>query len=136
MAVTKGNTVGKGWFSIDFVGVAATTGGAIAAVLSPEGADILVVDAILYFRASSTGSANITVGLGASATTEYTDMMTATAANSAAGKFYTARAVSASAQTQITAPGVWLSTEYLTITGSATTVGMTGTIWVEYLRLD
>jgi hypothetical protein len=133
--MTTPNTVGKGWFSFDFTGVAATTGGAIASVANPEGANVLVTDAIIYIATNSTGSANLTVGLGTSATTDYSDMMTATAMAAAAGKFYTGRAVSASAQTEITAPGVWLSTEYCNVTGSATTAGLTGTVYIEYLRL-
>jgi hypothetical protein len=136
MTTTTGNTVGKGWFSIDFTGGTAYSAHPIASVLNPEGASVLVTDAIVYIKTSSTGAANLTVGLGTSATGDYSDMMTATAMAAAAGKFYTARAVSASAQTEITAPGVWLSTEYLNVTGSASTAGLTGVVYVEYLRLE
>lgn len=134
MTVTAGNANGRGWFSIDFVGVAATTGGAIASVQNPEGIALIVVDAILYVATNSTGAANLTIGLGASATADYNDMLTALAMAAAAGKIYTAIARSASTSTEITAPGVWGATEYLNITGSATTVGLTGTIFVQYLR--
>jgi len=135
MAVTAANTVGKGWLSIDFTGVAAATGGAIASVLNPEGANIIVTNAILYIATNSTGAANLTIGIGTSATTDYNDMVTATAMAAAAGKVYTAAAISASIATEITAPGVWLSTEYVNITGSGSTVGLTGTLYIEYLRL-
>jgi hypothetical protein len=133
--MTAPNKVGKGWFSFDFTGGTATTGGAIASVLNPEGASILVTDAIVYVATSSTGSADINVGLGTSATTDYFDMAGTITTTAAAGKFYTARAKSASAQTQITAPGVWLSTEYCNITGSQSTAGLTGTLFIQYLRL-
>jgi len=136
MAVTAANTTGKGWLSIDFVGVAAATGGAIASVKNPEGVNVIVTNAILYLATNSTGAANLTVGIGTSATTDYNDMVTATAMAAAAGKVYTARAISASIATEVTAPGVWLSTEYVNITGSASTVGLTGTLYVEYLRVS
>jgi hypothetical protein len=136
MAVTAANTTGKGWLSIDFTGVAATTGGAIASVKNPEGVDVIVTNAILYIATNSTGAANLTVGIGASATTDYNDMVTATAMAAAAGKVYTAAAISASIATEITAPGVWLSTEYVNITGSASTAGLTGTLYIEYLRVS
>lgn len=127
-------TPGKGWLAIDFVGVTATTGGAIASVLNPEGQALIVTNAVLYLATNSTGAANLTVGIGASATTDYNDMVTATAMAAAAGKVYTAAAISASIATEITAPGVWGASEYVNITGSASTVGLTGTLYIEYLR--
>jgi hypothetical protein len=135
MAVTAANTVGKGWFSIDFTGVAATTGGAIASVKNPEGVDVIVTNAFVYISANSTGAANLTIGIGTSTTTDYSDMVSATAMAAAAGKVYTAAAISASIATEVTAPGVWLSTEYVNITGSGSTVGLVGTLYIEYLRV-
>ena len=135
MAVTTPNTTGKGWFSIDFIGVTATTGGAIASVLNPEGVDVIVTNAMLYVATNSTGAANLTIGIGTSATTDYNDMMTTTAVEGAAGKVYTCAAITATVAAQITAPGVWLSTEYVNITGDASTVGLTGTLFIEYVRV-
>jgi hypothetical protein len=136
MAVTTYNTTGKGWLSIDFTGVVAATGGAIASVKNPEGVDVIVTHAVLYIASNSTGAANLTVGIGASATTDYNDMVTATAMAAAAGKVYTADARAATIATEVTAPGVWLSTEYVNITGSASTAGLTGTLYIEYLRVS
>jgi hypothetical protein len=134
MAVTAINTRGKGWCSIDFTGVVATTGGAIASVLNPEGVALIVTRALLYVTTNSTGAANLTIGTGTSATTDYSNMMTATAMAAAAGKIYTCSAYSASIATEVTAPGVWLATQYINITGSASTVGLVGTLYVEYLQ--
>lgn len=133
MAVTT-YTPGRGWLAIDFVGVTATTGGAIASVLNPEGQALIVTNAVVYLSANSTGAANLTIGIGASATTDYNDMVTATAMAAAAGKVYTAAAISASIATEITAPGVWGASEYVNITGSASTAGLAGTLYIEYLR--
>ena len=134
-AVTKANTVGKGWMSIDFIGVTAATGGAIASVKNPEGVNVIVTNAFVYFATSSTGAADLTIGIGVSATTDYNDMMTATAMAAAAGKVYTCAAITATIAAEIVAPGVWLSTEYVNITGSASTVGLTGTLFIEYVRV-
>jgi hypothetical protein len=136
MAVTAINGVGKGMCSIDFTGVVATTGGAIASVKNPEGVDVIVTKAFVYLATNSTGAANLTIGIGTSATTDYSDMVTATAMAAAAGKVYTAAAISASIATEVTAPGVWLSTEYVNITGSGSTVGLTGTLFIEYVRVS
>lgn len=127
-------TPGKGWLAIDFTGVTATTGGAIASVLNPEGIALIVTNAVVYIATNSTGAANLTIGIGASATTDYNDMLTATAMAAAAGKVYTCAAISASIAQEITAPGVWGATEYVNITGSASTAGLTGTLFIEYLR--
>jgi len=132
---TAPNTIGLGWFSVPLTGVAATIGGAIASIANPEGADIIVTRALLYVKTNSTGAANLTIGVGTSATTDYSDMMTATAMAAAAGKIYTCSAYSASIATEVTAPGVWLAAEFCNVTGSATTAGLTGTLYVEYLRL-
>jgi hypothetical protein len=136
MTTTTANAVGKGWFSFDFVGGTAYSSHPIASVLNPEGASVLVTDAIVYFGVTSTGSANVNIGLGTSATGDYYDMAGTIDVSDVAGKFYTCRAKSASAQTEITAPGVWLSTEYCNITGDASTEGLTGTMYIQYLRLD
>jgi hypothetical protein len=135
MAVTAANTTGKGWLSIDFTGVAAATGGAIASVKNPEGVDVIVTNAFVYIASNSTGAANLTIGIGA-VSTDCNDMVTATAMAAAAGKVYTACAISASIATEVTAPGVWLSTEYVNITGSASTAGLTGTLYIEYVRVS
>jgi len=134
MAATV-NSEGKGWLSIALTGVAATTDGAIGAVLNPEGVDVLITRSILYVATNSTGAANLSAGVAATATTAATDIINALAVGAAAGKYYNGQAVQVSAKTEVTAPAVWSAGKYINFTGSASTVGLVATHYVEYLRV-
>lgn len=133
MAQTKPNTQGKGWMSIALTGVALTTGGAIAAIKNPEGVDLLVTRCILRVGTPSTGAANLSAGFADDDETAATDLINALAVNgSISGKWYNGPAAVTSAKGEITTK--WASGKYLTVSGSATTVGLVGTLYVEYLR--
>lgn len=129
------STVGKGHLAIDIVGVAATTDGAIGAILNPEGVDVLITRCHLYVATNSTGAANLSCGVAATATTATSDIISALAMGAAAGKYYNGQAQQVSAKTEVTAPAVWSSTKYINFTGSASTAGLTGTLYVEYVRV-
>jgi len=119
----------SGYVELPLVGVAATTGGAIGAFLNPEGKPLVIDDVKIYVDTHSTGAANISVGIAADATTSDTDMINALAiGGSIDGAAYhgmTALAAKGAAQ-------VWGATEYITATGSATSVGFTGRLFVKY----
>lgn len=121
----------SGYLEIPLTGVAATTGGAVAAVLNPEGKPLIITDVKLYVVTPSTGGANLTVGIAADAVTDDSDMINALAVNGAiTGLAYhgmTALAAKGAAQ-------VWGATEYITATGSASTVGFVGKLFVSYVR--
>lgn len=123
----------SGCFQVPLTGVAATTGGAVGAVLNPEGVPLVIVDVKLYVDTPSTGAANLSVGIAADAVTSDTDMINALAVNgSITGKAYhgmTALAAKGEAQ-------VWGATEYITATGSASTAGFTGRLFVQYIRVN
>ena len=106
-------------------------GGEIAAVANPEGVPLIITDVKLYVDTPSTGAANLNAGLAADAVTSDTDMINALAINGAiTGKAYhgmTALAAKGEAQ-------VWGTTQYLTVTGSASSVGFTGRLFVDYIR--
>ena len=123
----------SGFFQVPLTGVAATTGGAVGAVLNPEGVPLVIVDVKLYVDTPSTGAANLSVGIAADAVTSDTDMINALAVNgSITGKAYhgmTALAAKGEAQ-------VWGATEYITATGSASTAGFTGRLFVQYIRVN
>ena len=133
--MTLPNTEGKGWLSIPIVGVAATTGGAVASVANPEGAPVLITRSILYVATNSAGAANLTAGIAADGVTAATNILTALAMAAAAGKVFNGNAIITATATELTAPGVWGATQFLTVQGSASTVGLTGTLYVEYLRV-
>lgn len=121
----------SGYISIPLVGVAATTGGALGSAANPEGVPLIITDVKLYVITPSTGAANLTAGIAANATTDDSDLINALALGGAiTGKAYhgmTALAAKGEAQ-------VWGATEYITATGSATTAGFAGTLFVKYIR--
>jgi hypothetical protein len=123
-------TYSSGYKEFPLVGVAETTGGAIGAFANPEGAPLIITDAKIYVDTHSTGAANISVGLAADAVTSDTDLINALAiGGSIDGLAYhgmTALAAKGAAQ-------VWGLTQYLTATGSATSVGFTGRMLVSYI---
>jgi len=116
---------------IPLTGALLYAGGEIAAVANPEGVPLIIQDVKLFVDTPSTGSANLSAGLAADAVTSDTDLINALAINgSITGKAYhgmTALAAKGEAQ-------VWGTTQYLTATGSASTVGFTGRLFVQYIR--
>jgi hypothetical protein len=129
------NKEGKGFFSIALTGAASTDGGGIASIANPEGVSLLILRCYLYVATNSTGAANLSVGIGAAATTAATDIINALAMAAAAGKYYNGQAQQVSAKTEVTAPAIWSADKFLNVSGSASTAGLTGTLYVEYVRV-
>jgi hypothetical protein len=127
------NSFAGGYLEIPLTGVASTDGGAVGATLNPEGVPVIITDVKLYVDTPSTGAANLNVGIAANGTTSDTDMINALAVNGAiTGVAYhgmTALAAKGAAQ-------VWGATEYITATGSASTAGFVGRLFVQYIRVD
>lgn len=121
----------KGWLQIDLAGVVATTGGAIASVANPEGTTLIPVQAVLYVTTASTGAANISIGIGATATTSATDFINALAIN---GVSVPAAYNGPVLDAKTALPAVWTTTSYLTVTGSADSSGFVGKLYVQYIR--
>jgi len=130
------NTEGKGAFSIHITGVTSVANGGLGAIANPEGADIIVLRSELYVKTPSTGAANLGAGIVADAVTKGTDILNDLAVNGAiTGKVYNGNAIQVTAKTEITAPVVWTSTKYLTLTGSGDSTGLDATLYVEYVRV-
>ena len=125
MAFKSGN------LEIPLAGAALFAGGEVGTLLNPEGVPLIIVDVKLYVDTPSTGAANLNVGIAVNATTSDTDMINALAVNGAiTGKAYhgmTALAAKGEAQ-------VWGASEYITATGSASTAGFVGRLFVQYIR--
>ncbi len=135
MAVTTVGNEGKGWLSFAITGVAAATAGGIAAIFNPEGVDLLITRTVLHISTNSTGAADLSSGVAASATTASTDIINALAMAAAAGKYYNGATIQTVTKTEISVPAIWESDEYVVVSGSATTVGLVGTMYIEYLRV-
>ena len=127
------NSFAGSYLEIPLTGAALFAGGEVAGVLNPEGVPLIITDVKLYVTTPSTGAANLSVGIAANATTSDTDMINALAVNGAiTGKAYhgmTALAAKGEAQ-------VWGATEYITATGSASTAGFVGRLFVKYIRIN
>lgn len=123
----------SGCLEIPLTGNVLFAGGEIAAVLNPEGVPLIITDVKIFVDTPSTGAANLSAGLAADAVTSDTDMINALAINGAiTGLAYhgmTALAAKGAAQ-------VWGLTQYLTVTGSASSVGFTGRLFVKYIRVN
>ena len=129
------NTEGKGAMSIAITGVASTANAGIGQIANPEGVSLLITRATLYCATESTGAAAVSIGVtttGAAAT----DIINALDFNGLTeGGFYNGFAMQNTAKTAITAPEEWTTSKYITFTGSATSVGFTGALYVEYIRV-
>jgi hypothetical protein len=121
----------SGYLAIPLTGALLFAGGEVAGVANPEGVPLIIKDAKLYVATPSTGGANLSVGIAAGVTTGATNMINALAVNGAiTGLAYhgiTALAANGAAL-------VWGAAQFITATGSASTVGFTGTLFVEYVR--
>lgn len=123
----------SGYVEIPLTGALLFAGGEVAAFLNPEGVPLVITDVKIYVTTPSTGAANLSAGVNASATTSDTDLINALAVNGAiTGLAYhgmTALAAKGAAQ-------VWGAADYITATGSASTVGFVGRLYVQYIRVS
>ena len=126
--------VGRGMFCIDFAGVASTNAGQIASQINPEGVRLGIVRTYAYFATGSTGAANLSCGVAADASTDGTDILSAFDCVNATvgGKLFYCQAVPVN-ETEVAV--IWEVGEYINMKGSASTVGMAGKLFVEYIRL-
>lgn len=124
----------KGFVKLTITGAASTASGGIGSVLNPEGVDLLITRTFLYARTGSTGAANLDVGIGATSATKGTDILSTFDGIDATigGKAFYCQAVSVNETEEAV---IWEDDEYLTVTGSATTVGLDADLYVEYIRL-
>ena len=124
----------KGWLEIDITGAASTANGGLGEIVNPEGCTLGITRAFFYFTTGSTGAANLDVGIGA-VTTKSSDICSAmdVIAATVSGKFIYGPAAQVAETECPTAK--WTTTTYLSLTGSATTVGLVGKLYLEYIRL-
>lgn len=133
--MTVRNAEGKGFLSVAVTGTTSTDGGAMCSLANPEGGTVYILRSYLVVTTASTGAANINVGVGATATTDASDMINALAINGAiTGKIYNGNTFQPTTKTEVTAPAAWTSGKYINCTGSADSSGFSGTLYIEYIR--
>lgn len=129
------NAEGKGVMSIAITGAASAAAAGLGSLLNPEGVDVLITKTTLHIITPSTGAATLSIGVTTAAASA-TDVLNALDVNgSGTDVWFNGHARQNTAKTQVSAPAVWTSAKYLTFTGSATTAGFTGVLYVEYIRV-
>lgn len=106
-----------------------TTGGAVLSIANPEGVKLLITRFILHITTASNGAATVDAGVAANGTTS-SDTLIDGKSVATAGAF-----------DNITDKGSnglplreWGTSQYVTVTASATLAGMVGYAYIEYLR--
>ena len=110
-------------------GVAATTGGALFALANPEGAPIIITRFQIDVTTKSTGAANVTFGTAANGTTS-SDNLIDTYAIGGTEKVVdnlVDKGTNGKMNQKMTA------SQYITGTGSATTAGLVGNVYIHYV---
>jgi hypothetical protein len=127
------HTTKRGGLSFELTGQAAHSAdaaGTLGYIQNPEDVPIIVKSCYVYAKTNSTGAANLTIGhattvAGAHDTTQ---LLAATALAAAAGKAITGFANGDAADELIVVP----ADSYICAFASATTVGFTGTAYLDY----
>lgn len=108
-----------------------TTGGAVLSIANPEGVKLLITRFILHITTASDGAATVDAGVAANGTTSADTLID--------GK----SVATAGAFDNITDKGSnglplreWGTSQYVTVTASATLAGMVGYAYIEYLRTE
>jgi len=124
----------KGMLEIDITGVASAANAGVGEIANPEGCTVAITRAFLQFTTGSTGAANLDIGVGASGakTSDIISAMDVIEATVGGKVIYGPAAQVAETECPT---AKWTSTTYITFTGSATTVGLAGKLFVEYIRL-
>jgi hypothetical protein len=129
-------TEGRGQLAIRITGAASAAAAGLGAQPNPEGKSVLILRTTLIVFTASTGAATITIGVAADASSSANDIINALAMNGvSANTCYNGHVMQNSAKTAITAPALWESGKYITLTGSASTVGLDAMLLVDYVRL-
>lgn len=119
-----------GAYRVALTAATVTTGGAVAAIANPEGADVLITRCVIHTTTKSTSAATLNVGVAADATTSADTLLDGVDVGTAVGVFDNIDDKGSNGQSCLK----WGSGEYVTATASATVAGLVGYIYIEYLR--
>lgn len=127
--------VGLGQLAIELTGENDANNAGLGSVLNPEGVDVIILRSTFYGKTNSTGAANLGIGV-TTAAAKATDILNDLSMAAVAGKAYNGHVMQNGAKTEISAPAIWEDDKYVTFTGSADTSGLTGTLYLEYVRVS
>lgn len=134
MSVSQNTNPQLGGLSYTLTGGTATSNGGIGAIQNPEGVDLVLKNWSFLVTANSTGAANLTIGTAASGTAAANSLLTSTAMAAAAGSVFSGIVAGTAAGQNVTTTVKWGSADYINFTGSASTAGLTGILFLDYFR--
>lgn len=106
-------------FSVALTAATVTTGGAVASVANPFGADVLITRAIVRTTTQSTGAATVDIGVAAGAATTSDTLIDGLS-------LATAPVLAITPGSNGAVPRLWATDTFVTATASATLAGMVG----------
>jgi len=122
----------SGACSIPVTAATLFAGGEMGSFKNPEGVTVIITRAVLYTTTPATaGGTNLSIGVAADAVTSATNIYNAGDADDTAGTAVNCLAVGDAADALVT----MTSSQYITVTGSADTVGFTGRLYIQYKRV-
>ena len=122
----------EGVFKVALTAGTTTAGGDVLALANPEGADLIIPSGgfVLDITTAATGAANADAGIAADSTTSADTLIDGMDIGTAAGVFDNADDAGTNG-----GPDKWGSTEYITITPSATCAGLVGYAYIKWIRV-
>jgi hypothetical protein len=122
-----------GCLTIHITGAASAAAAGLGSIANPEGRTLLILRSTIYFVTKSTGGANLSVGVTTAAAAATDIINTLAVGGVTDATVYNGHAMQNTSVTEITTPAIWTSAKYITITGSATTVGLEAYLYLEYI---
>lgn len=121
----------KGAYRVALTAGTTTTGGDVLSLANPEGADLIITRFILNITTEATGSATADAGVAADGTTSSDTLLDGVNIGAAAAIFDNIDDQGTNGQSVL----LWGSSQYITVTPSASAAGLVGYAYVEYLRV-
>lgn len=118
-----------GAFHATLTAATTTTGGGVLSLANPEGRPLIITRLLLNITTPSTGAATVDAGIAADGVTTSDILIDGASVASAAKVLDNISDVGTNGK----ARQLWGTSQYLTITASATTAGMVGEAIIEYL---
>ena len=123
----------KGAFSAPLVATTTTSAGAVLSIANPEGVPLIITNFVIDVTTDATGTVNdADFGVGAGATTTRDNLIDG--CNIGTGTITSASNDSTQAGTAGRACQKWAADEFVVGNAKASTAGLVGRVYIEYIR--
>ena len=126
-----------GWLKIKVLGNAVAAG-LVGSIPNPEGVLLHVYDGFLYVKTGAVAASTFNIGIGASATADYSDLVSALAVNATDGTVWKVVGTDLASEAAATTPKglLWAAASYLNVTSAAqASTGLEAYLFLKYIRL-